>query len=186
MIFTASSKIMSFPIDINRLHFPPSLASNFAQERKTRFLAVRNFDFFAGDSCRRRLVLLSLDSSDQRRQLLEFKVVTMSSESEGDEPGSNSGNGSHFEPHSHHVTPITPLTQVAPGMMMGQTNVSMQSVGMPQSTVQTAVPQMFPVFPGNPGGFPETQEVSRKPRSPTSRYEGRMAIPGIECPLALP
>ena len=119
------------------------------------FLAVRNFDFFAGDSCRRRLVLLSLDSSDQRRQLLEFKVVTMSSESEGDEPGSNSGNGSHFEPHSHHVTPITPLTQVAPGMMMGQTNVSMQSVGMPQSTVQTAVPQMFPVFPGNPGALPQ-------------------------------
>ena len=30
MIFTVSSKIMSFPIDINRLHFPPSLALNFA------------------------------------------------------------------------------------------------------------------------------------------------------------
>ena len=52
------------------------------------FLAVRNFDFFAGDSCRQRLVLLSLGSADQRRQLLESKVVTMSSESEGDEPGS--------------------------------------------------------------------------------------------------
>ena len=37
MIFTASSKITSFPIDINRLHFPPSSASNFAQERKTWF-----------------------------------------------------------------------------------------------------------------------------------------------------
>ena len=66
------------------------------------------------------------------------QVVTMSSESEGDEHCSNGRNGSHFEPPSHHVTPIAPLTQVAPGMMMGQTNVSMQSMGMPQSTVQTA------------------------------------------------
>ena len=30
MIFTASSKITSFPIDINRLHLPPYLALNFA------------------------------------------------------------------------------------------------------------------------------------------------------------
>ena len=82
-------------------------------------------------------------------------MVTMSSESEGDEHCSNSGNGSQFEPHSHHVTPITPLTQVAPGMMMGQTNVSIQSMGMPQSTVQTAGPQMFPVFPRNPGALPQ-------------------------------
>ena len=83
----------------------------------------------------------------------------MSSESKGDERCSNGGNGSHFEPPSHHVTPIAPLTQVAPGMMMGQTNVSMQSMGMPQSTVQTAVPQMFPVFPGNPGALPQGKKA---------------------------
>ena len=35
MIFTTSSKITSFPIDIYGLHLPPSSASNFAQESKT-------------------------------------------------------------------------------------------------------------------------------------------------------
>ena len=85
--------------------------------------------------------------------------MTMSTESEGDEPRSNGGNGSHFEPHDHHVTPNRPFMQVAPGMMMGQTNVSMQPVGMQQSTVQATVPQMFPVFPGNPGTLPQGTEA---------------------------
>ena len=82
----------------------------------------------------------------------------MSSESEGDEPRPNGGNGSHFEPHNCHVTSNQPFMQVAPGMMMGQTNVLMQPVGMPQSIVQTTVAQMFPVFPGNPGTLPQGTE----------------------------
>ena len=108
------------------------------------------------------------------------QVVTMSSESEGDERCSNGGNGSHFEPPSHHVTPITPYykTQVAPDMMMGQTNVSMTSMEMPQSTVQTAVPQMFPVFPVNPGALPQGSLVpSLFFACGGDKYSGQSPIP---------
>ena len=69
MIFTASSKMTSFPVDINSLLWPQILL----RKARRSFLAVRNFDFFTGDNYQRCLVLLSLGSSDQRWQLLELK-----------------------------------------------------------------------------------------------------------------
>ena len=84
--------------------------------------------------------------------------MTMSSESEGDEPRSNGGNGSHFEPPSHHVTPNRPFMQVAPGMMMGQTDAASGNAADNSTD----------------GSTPNVPSVFRKSGNPTSRY-GRMA-----------
>ena len=88
----------------------------------------------------------------------------MSSDSDGE---SHDLDGGHVDTATQHVTPsvstvTTPATPIDTAslhgslqLMTGQPTITVPSIGMPQTAVQAAVPQMLPMFPSNSGALPQ-------------------------------